>query len=226
MSLARSLFYAWEKRLAFKDDPERRVLDFQWGAEFLPPFGSWHPPEITASESEARALLHDHAERALESSEDYFAFEPVRDYELREGRLWFSSPADTGVEENDSAHADWLPLAPNGTGPSGKGPAVVVLPQWNAKEGAQEGLCRLLNRFGIASLKLALPYHEKRRPLDLVRADFTLSPNVGRTLQSCRQAVLDARAAIQWLAQQGYGVFATLNWPISLIRFGPPVSDR
>ena len=43
MSLARSLFYAWEKRLAFKDDPERRVLDFQWGAEFLPPFGSWHP---------------------------------------------------------------------------------------------------------------------------------------------------------------------------------------
>ena len=73
MSLARSLFYAWEKRLAFKDDPERRVLDFQWGAEFLPPFGSWHPPEITPSESEARALLHDHAERALESSEDYFA---------------------------------------------------------------------------------------------------------------------------------------------------------
>ena len=51
MSLARSLFYAWEKRLAFKDDPERRVLDFQWGAEFLPPFGSWHPPEITPSES-------------------------------------------------------------------------------------------------------------------------------------------------------------------------------
>ena len=73
MSLARSLFYAWEKRLAFKDDPERRVLDFQWGAEFPPPFGSWHPPEITPSESEARALLHDHAERALESSEDYFA---------------------------------------------------------------------------------------------------------------------------------------------------------
>ena len=67
MSLARSLFYAWEKRLAFKDDPERRVLDFQWGAEFLPPFGSWHPPEITPSESEARALLHDHAERAVPS---------------------------------------------------------------------------------------------------------------------------------------------------------------
>ena len=60
MSLARSLFYAWEIRLAFKDDPERRVLDFQWVAEFLPPFGSWHPAEITQSESEARALLHDH----------------------------------------------------------------------------------------------------------------------------------------------------------------------
>ena len=50
MSLARSLFYAWEKRLAFKDDPERRVLDFQWGAEFLPPLArGTHPRSLRRS---------------------------------------------------------------------------------------------------------------------------------------------------------------------------------
>lgn len=223
MSLVRSLFYAWEKRLAFKDDPERRVLDFHWGPEFLPQFRAWRPPEDLPSTSKARSLLHEHAEHALASSEEYFAFEPVRDFEVREGRLWFASPARTGVETNDRVHADWFPVSSNGTKSTRKGPAVVVLPQWNAKERAQEGLCRLINRFGIASLKLALPYHEQRRPLDLLRADFTLSPNVGRTLQSCRQAVLDTRAAVQWLQQEGYGplgiVGTSLGSAIAFVAF-------
>jgi hypothetical protein len=26
----RELFHAWERRLAFRDDPERRVLSFNW----------------------------------------------------------------------------------------------------------------------------------------------------------------------------------------------------
>ena len=103
----------------------------------------------------------------------------------------------------DTVFAEYFPVAANGH-PRGR-PAVVVLPQWNAKEGAQDGLCRLINRFGIVALKLALPYHEERRPPGMRRADFTLSPNVGRTLQSCRQAVLDARAAVSWLEREGHG---------------------
>ena len=41
-------------------------------------------------------------------------------------------------------------------------------------------------------------------PPELERADYIVSANVGRTAQVCRQAVLDARRAIQWLALQGY----------------------
>jgi dipeptidyl aminopeptidase/acylaminoacyl peptidase len=41
-------------------------------------------------------------------------------------------------------------------------------------------------------------------PPELSRADYIVSANVGRTAQVCRQAVLDARRAIMWLAQQGY----------------------
>jgi len=41
-------------------------------------------------------------------------------------------------------------------------------------------------------------------PPELLRADFIVSANVGRTLAVCRQAVLDARMAIGWLRSQGY----------------------
>src|SRR5437899_4932346 len=41
-------------------------------------------------------------------------------------------------------------------------------------------------------------------PPELHRADYIVSANVARTVQVCRQAVLDARRAIAWLAHQGY----------------------
>jgi hypothetical protein len=42
-------------------------------------------------------------------------------------------------------------------------------------------------------------------PEELTRADHMLSPNLGRTLQACRQAVLEARAVVTWLVEEGYG---------------------
>jgi hypothetical protein len=38
----------------------------------------------------------------------------------------------------------------------------------------------------------------------LHRADYIVSANVARTVQVCRQAVLDARLAVTWLQQQGF----------------------
>src|SRR6185503_18332310 len=63
---------------------------------------------------------------------------------------------------------------------------------------------RLLNKFGISALRLSLPYHDARMPPELRRADYIVSSNIGRTAQVCRQAVLDARRAIAWLAREGY----------------------
>jgi hypothetical protein len=79
-----------------------------------------------------------------------------------------------------------------------------VLPQWNADDEGHVGLCRLLNRFRISALRLSLPYHDDRMPPELQRADYIVSANVGRTVQVCRQAVLDARRAVGWLAREGY----------------------
>ena len=78
--------------------------------------------------------------------------------------------------------------------------AVLVLPQWNADAGGHVGLCQLLARFGINALRLSLPYHDRRMPPRLSRADYIVSANVVRTVQVCRQAVVDARRAIAWLA--------------------------
>ncbi len=195
--MIQSLFHAWERRLAITDDFERRILPFDWGPEFLPSFRAW---TNTGNGADPRETLHEHVRHALAESDAYFELPPVSDFLLEDDDLTFTSPAPTGVARNDRVHAKFYPAAAKS-----EGPAVVVLPHWNAKEGAQDGLCRLLNRFGVTALKLVLPYHERRMPEGLVRADFTLSPNVGRTLQSCRQAVLDARAAVTWLETSGYG---------------------
>ncbi len=217
--MLRTFFHAWERKLAYDDDGERRVLPFEWGAEYLPSFADWTNPGLAKGpidgptvkpivkpivKEAARHVLHDHTQNALAKSADYFEPGDVRDVELLEGELTFTSSVTTGVPENDRVHARFYPAGARRK-KRGSGPAVVVLPHWNAKEGAQDGLCKLLNRFGLTSLKLALPYHEARRPGGLARADFMLSPNVGRTLQSCRQAVLDARNVASWLESEGYG---------------------
>lgn len=195
--MIRAFFHAWERRLAFSDDDERQVLPFDWGVDFLPMVHAWERSSADNG-TDPRARLHRHVSRALQDSDAYFGLAPVSDFQLEHDELTFTSPAPTGVAANDRAQARFYPAGTSGA-------AVVVLPHWNAKEGAQDGLCRLLNRFGVTALKLVLPYHENRRPEGLSRADFTLSANIGRTLQSCRQAILDARAAVSWLEASGYG---------------------
>ncbi len=49
-----------------------------------------------------------------------------------------------------------------------------------------------------------MPYHDDRMPPELTRADYIVSSNIVRTTQVCRQAVLDARRSIAWLASQGF----------------------
>jgi len=72
----------------------------------------------------------------------------------------------------------------------------------------------MLNYFGLSALRLSMPYHDLRMPEELARAEYMLSPNLGRTLQATRQAVIDSRAALDWLQSQGYKKFAILGTSI------------
>ena len=141
-------------------------------------------------------------------SEEFYALTPVTDYRLDGDRLTWTSAIRTPTPENNTARARFFPAEPPRRAPRKDAEparrAVVVLPQWNADAESHVALCRLLARLGIAALRLTLPYHEERRPAELERADFMVSPNVGRTIQSLQQGVVDTRAAVAWLDSEGY----------------------
>lgn len=190
---------ARERRHAARDT-NRVVRPFEWGAEFVAEhLNGDDPREVVARASR----------EAVRRSEEFYALPPIEDYELRGERLTWTSAVRTPSPENNTARARLFKAAPpkrtTGNVDDGRQRAVVVLPQWNADASSHVALCRLLARFGITSLRLTLPYHEERRPTELERADFLVCANVGRTIQSMRQAVLDTRAAVAWLDSQGYG---------------------
>ena len=93
-------------------------------------------------------------------------------------------------------------------------PAVVLLPNWNAKWHGQRGLCEWLQRIGVSVLRLSLPYHDRRMAKGHERADQLVGPNIGLTLQANRQAVQDTRRCLRWLEQQGFNRLGILGTSI------------
>ena len=129
--------------------------------------------------------------------------------------LRFTSPVRTQYPENDQVNARWYPApAEKIAARRRRGEplqAIVVMPQWNADAISHNALCTLFNRFGISALRLSKPYHDVRRPAELERSDYAVSANIGRTISACRQAVVDIRCCVDWLASQGYQHFGVLG---------------
>jgi Alpha/beta hydrolase domain containing 18 len=198
-------FHAWERRL-HAVSKDRVVRPFEWGLDWIETNG---PP----SDGPPDRILLDWASRAVSDSSRFFDTPDTSDYTFRPGvdgatgTVSFPSALRTRYPENNTVHALYFrgqPASRNRGRRTHSRRAVLVLPQWNAGPDGHVGLCRLLNRFGLSALRLTLPYHDARRPAELNRADYIVSANVGRTLHACRQAVMDARRAIGWLAGQGY----------------------
>ena len=186
-----------ERRRATRDT-NRVVLPFEWGAEYVSADADGRDPREAVLAAARRAVAH---------SEEFYALAPVGDYKLDGELLTWTSAVRSPTPENNTAHARLFPAQPpQRPRPGRREPrrAVVVLPQWNADEASHVALCRLISRLGITALRLTLPYHEARRPEGFQRAEYMVSPNVGRTLQALRQGVVDTRAAVAWLDAQGY----------------------
>jgi hypothetical protein len=190
----------------------RVVRPFEWGTEFITESPNGDDP---------RNLFTEFSKKTIENSDEFF-FEPnIESFELAKPNtplyeggvdaalggpggslpppiVKWTSAVTTPNHENNTAYAHYFPHAAN------RKAAVVVLPHWNAKAGTYFDLCRFFNKVGHSSLRLTLPYHEERMPPDLERADHLVAPNIGRTLQSIRQSVVDTRAAVGWLKGQGY----------------------
>jgi hypothetical protein len=192
----------WERKLATRDT-NRVVRPFEWGLEWLDSAGFPScPPEGGGN---AAACVSRFVTEALDDSDRFYSYAPVGDYRLSQGRLTFTSPAKSGCPENDTVHALWFPA------PKDHGRALVVLPQWNSDANGHVGLAKLLNRFGISALRMTMAYHAERMPAGLERADYHVSSNIGRTIHASRQSVIDTRACLDWLGQQGYSRLGILG---------------
>ena len=182
-------------------DNNRVVRPFAWGLEHIVDHVNGDDP---------RVVLSQHSARSMAASEKFYELPEISDFALSDYVLTWTSAVHTPSPENNVARARLFP--PKRERKNKPRAAVLVLPQWNAQPDSHVEACRIFNGLGMTALRLTLPYHEERRPSELERAEHLVSSNIGRTIQSMRQAVLDARAAVRWLKHQGFervGVLGT-----------------
>ena len=201
--MIRDYFHRWEQELAAVSKSERTVRPFEWGHDWIE---KDIDAEIAARLPDPGSRVARWVEHVMKDSDAFFTPEPTR-YTFtaapdtvrasgEEGVLTFASGFTTPHEKNNTVVARYFPAKPmRGFNKRGAKRAVVVLAQWNSDAEGHIGLCKLLSKLGVASLRISLPYHDARMPPELTRADYIVSANVGRTAQICRQAVLDARRA-------------------------------
>jgi len=181
------------ERWYYQRDSNRIVRPFEWGLSFV---------NDHVNGDEPKEFLRRFSEQVMQNSQDFYSPPAIDDYELTGDQLTWTSAVHTSSPENNRARARFFPAKSR----KEKRPrrAVVVLPQWNAQADSHVEACRIFNLLGISALRLTLPYHDERRPPELERADYMVGTNIGRTIQSFRQAVLDTRAAVRWLKISGY----------------------
>jgi hypothetical protein len=205
-------FHRWERKLAATSSADRVTRDFDWGLDWI---DTPDTPLGLSNNSGAEVLAW--VDSVMQDTDAFFTPEPTRDYVLKPspsdlrsageaGTLEFPSGFTTPHPENNLVRARYFPANPirRDRNAANRRRAVVVLAQWNSDRGGHVGLCQMLARLGVASLRISLPYHDDRKPPELKRADYIVSSNVVRTVQVCRQAVMDVRLALWWLRDQGY----------------------
>jgi len=212
--------YDWETRLTSVDN-NRVVRPLDWGVEWTRewPCRNGHAPGTSAADCER--FFRDYNRRIIAASDEFYSDSVPSDFRLerREVQVFstrevsdpkleekvrgtyaeflrFTSPVHTPYPENNLVNARWFPARGRR--------AVVLLPHWNADAISYTSLCRVLNWLGVAVLRLSMPYHDIRRPAEINRADYAVSANIGRTLDACRQGVIDVRCCLDWLEQKGY----------------------
>jgi len=212
--------YEWETKLTSVDN-NRVVRPLEWGLDWThhwPCRNGFHRGQVS---TDPETFLRDYNRRIVSNSDEFYSYRTPTDFHLetREVKVFstrevpdarlaakvkgtyaeflrFTSPAGTAYPENNLVNARWFPARGRR--------AVVLLPHWNSDAVAYTGLCRVLQLMGIAVLRMSMPYHDIRMPGEISRADYAVSSNIGRTLDACRQGVIDIRCCLDWLEQQGY----------------------
>ncbi|MEE2823168.1 MAG: alpha/beta hydrolase family protein [Acidobacteriota bacterium] len=190
MSFYKRWVHNRELRLTLRD-PHRKIFPFDWGLDWI---GNNNNFDTTFSPLEC---LKNQADGILSNSSQYYEPPLLENVVLKEDTLTFSTPTPSPYPENNTARCRIFKTQKTKS-------AVIVIPQWNAQKDSHVGLCQMLRRLGITAVRLCMPYHEQRLVPEMQRADYMVSPNIGRTLHATRQAVLEVRQIARWLRETGY----------------------
>lgn len=125
------------------------------------------------------------------------------DFERTGDFLKFSSDISTDVEENNLV---WSKITDRGS----RDKALVIFHHWNARTYNRQ-IAGYLSKSGITVVEIAMPYHFERSRPGSEYAEYMLSANLGRTIQSLRQAVWDGQKLIRWLKSEGYREISLLG---------------
>src|SRR6185503_3180831 len=139
--MLQALFHTWERRLA-SVTKDRVVRPFEWGLDWLPQNG--HLPNATPAD-----ILRHWVSNVMADTEAFFSPGATSEYQFRTtpgGDRWLTFPSAlvTRYIENNTVYCRHFPARQAtpltqrpGAGPLG--PAVLVLPQWNADPGGHVG---------------------------------------------------------------------------------------
>jgi pimeloyl-ACP methyl ester carboxylesterase len=196
----------WDERRARRGEEGKKTTDFVLDAERAFPGAT-----KTASLEEFCVL----ADQAV--ADPAFFDEPSgcdQGFQRQDGWLKFPSGMSTDVEENNVV---WAKIAESGSFDQ----VMVIFHHWNASARNLQ-IASFFSKRGITVVEIAMPYHFERKRPGSTHADYMLSPNLGRTIQSIRQAVLDGRKLIRWLKSEGYREISVLgmslgSWVAGLI---------
>ncbi|MER8823717.1 MULTISPECIES: dienelactone hydrolase-related enzyme [unclassified Mesorhizobium] len=185
----------WDERRARRGEEGKKPTDFILDAERAFPGAK----KITNIE-EFCAL----ADQAV--ADPAFFDEPSvsdKGFERLDGWLKFPSDICTDIEQNNVVSAK---ITESGSFDQ----AMVIFHHWNASARNRK-IANFFSQRGITVVEIVMPYHFERSRPGSVHADYMLSPNLGRTIQSVRQAVLDGRKLIRWLKIEGYREISVLG---------------
>ncbi|MGB8816813.1 MAG: dienelactone hydrolase-related enzyme [Rhizobiaceae bacterium] len=196
----------WDERRAQRGEEAKKTTDFILDADRA------FPGEKKIKSIEEFCVLADQT-----VADPAFFDEPSRSdqgFERQDGWLKFPSDISTDVEENNVVLAK---ITESGSFDQ----AMVIFHQWNAGARNRQ-IANFFSQRGITVVEIAMPYHFERSRPGSVYADYMLSANVGRTIQSVRQAVWDGRKLIRWLKNLGYREISVLgmslgSWVAGLI---------
>lgn len=197
---------SWDERRARRGEERKTATDFVLDAErAFPGAGK------TTSIEEFCAL----ADQAVADPAFYnVPTESIEGFEKKDGWLRFPSDISTDVEQNNVVVAR---ITECGSFDQ----AMVFFHHWNATA-RNRLIANFFSQRGITVVEMAMPYHFERSRPGSTHADYMLSPNLGRTVQSVRQAVLDGRKLIRYLKGEGYREISVLgvslgSWVAGLI---------